>query len=99
MTEDEARDEIIRAARMAAWYWATQVTDKPVEDRISGAIFTFLAELDGCGSCPAVDLVVLEVDDESGVAVGEQRVSTMLHEFLYQGGWDPRKDRSERAAE
>lgn len=83
--EDVARDQIIRAARFAADYWIDHVpADMPVEQRVTGAIFTFLAELDGVGNLPPVDMVVLQ-SNEAGETVGETRVSTMLHEFLYNG--------------
>jgi hypothetical protein len=91
VTEDEARDVIIQAARFAADWWIG-LEDKSCEGRITGAIFTFLAELDGVGSGPAVDLLVIDSDDETGEVIGETRVSTMLHEYLYDG-WR-RKDAS-----
>lgn len=81
--EKEARDAVIAAAHFAIWWWTSQVQDVSLEDRISGAVHTFLAELDGVGQGPACDVVVLESDQETGATVGETRVSTMLHEFLY----------------
>ncbi len=84
MDETEARDAIIEAARQAKWYWSTQVpTETTCEDRISGALFTFLAALDGAASLPSCDIIVLESDEE-GNTIGETRVSTMLHEFFYE---------------
>lgn len=87
MTTDEARHDIIKAARFSAWWWATQVgEEKTPAERCSGAIFTFLAELDGVGFLFPCDVVVLETDDE-GLTIAEHRVSEMLHEYLYADGW------------
>lgn len=84
MTEDQARDRIIEAARLAADWWIDHVPeDTPTDRRVTGAIFTFLAELDGVGASPACDVVVLDSDPETGRTTGETRVSTMLHEYLY----------------
>lgn len=81
MTEKEARDAIIEAARDAVDYWTNRVPDMPCSQRISGAMFTFLAQLDGVGNLPACDIMVLHSDEE-GNTVGETRVSTMLHEHF-----------------
>jgi hypothetical protein len=91
MTADEARDAIIEAARAAADYWIDHVpADASPEERVSGAIFSFLVALDGgsLGSTfDAVDLMVIECDDD-GREIGEIRVSTQLHEYLYGTGPD-----------
>lgn len=90
MTEDEAIQDIIFRARMSAWYWITQVpSDISIENRVTGAIFSFLSALDGCnGDEGPCDIVLLETDYDTGDVTGETRVSTMLHEYFHKENWD-----------
>ncbi len=76
MTAEEARDDIIQAARSTVAYWANLPGERTCEDRISGAIFSFLCELDGVASLPGCDLIVYDECDEI-------RVTDMLHEYFY----------------
>jgi hypothetical protein len=92
VTEDEARDVIIQVARNSADFWLELGEDVSCEDRVTGTLHTFLTYLDGLGDGPCVDLMVIDSDDETGKKIGETRVSTMLHEYLYDG-WR-RKDAS-----
>lgn len=86
MTEDEARDMIIQQARNVADYWITLDSDISMESRVTGALFSFLCCLDGVGGeHTPCDIMVAELNEETGDKIGEVRVSTMLHEFLYRG--------------
>lgn len=97
LSEEEALDAIISAARMSVDYWTEMVpAERTCRERISGAIFTFLAELDGTGGGPCVDMIVLTSDPETGETIGETRVSTMFHELLYPD-WERERARREES--
>ena len=87
LTEKEARDRILEAVRDAADYAIDRAPPQyDLEERITLAMFCLLSDLDGCSSDAPVDFLVLECDDETGDVIGETRVSTMMHEFLYEDG-------------
>lgn len=50
MTDDEVREAFLQRARDIADYWATVSTAQTVGDRVRGAIFSLLAEIDGSSS-------------------------------------------------
>lgn len=83
MTPEEAEALIVEGARLAVRYWTTMVPEEmSVEDRVSGVAFTILAMLDGDGSIPRCEVVMIEDDDE-GEVVGEVRVRGPLHDLFY----------------
>ena len=92
-TPAQARDLLIETARQCCDYWSkldgqTHEDGTPYTPRelVTGSMFMFLAALDGDGSLPACDIMMLSFDDD-GDKVGETRVSAMLHERFYSDGW------------